>query len=209
MQGISCTVLPGWRRGCLGRPETDTCDLRSLHTDPVSPSDWTETQSCRTQTLGKCRSVQILSVAPSHLTVWTPQAIHKGYAGQAGSCSQLWPQAMHQIPPVAQMAESAQGVPYVKVMPGRDLWSRRGAMQKGPIPLHQFRGSWLHLPGSSCTLLFPSSGSILCVPFKVNSSFKFNWTCRCVFVLTLKWSWFYMAICQFRKPICKFIIIHA
>lgn len=136
MQGISCTVLPGWQRGCLGRPETDTCDLRSLHTDPVSPSDWTETQSCRTQTLGKCRSVQILSLAPSHLTVWTPQAIHKGYAGQAGSCSQLWPQAMHQIPPVAQMAESAQGVLYVKVMPGRDLWSRRGAMQKGSIPLH-------------------------------------------------------------------------
>lgn len=53
-----------------------------------------------------------------------------------------------------------------------------------PVPCHVL-GSWPHLSGSSCTLRFSSSSSIVCVPFKVSSSFNFNLTmsaCFCVHI---------------------------
>lgn len=165
------------------------CALESIHWSQWFPATVLGPTPARTQTLGKRER------EGSHPHCGSFPACGLNAAGRSrgvgtvrsGPTAHLWPLAMHQVTGTDEWAKpgpatSEDGVWKVPLIQKRRYNPKRSRpMAHHCSSPHQVLGSWQHLSGSSCTLLFSSSSSIVCVPFKVSSSFNFNLTVSACF----------------------------
>lgn len=164
-QGIASTVLPGWHRGFLVRPETDTwpqecpqwpSQPQRLNWDPVLKNTNLEMQ--------KGSNPKFLPICQSeHHRPSTRAAL-----GRSGPAVSFDSKQCTKSPPWHGLLSQLRGCymwrwcPEGTFDPEEMLQCKKTPLHCRPLP--QFWKSWLHQPGSRCSLLFHSSAPFSVLP---------------------------------------------